>query len=144
MRKTHSLPCLNRAPLHPQSRPSGVPQDVAWSEYRAPALRWENPNVKQLNLTAYQERTGWAGDAFHIHRPLNQRLERKKPEKVWRFTDAGTKYAFNERTASAKDAAAGSWDLFRPANHCAPPWRNSVYPRALYSSVACSSGSVVQ
>mmetsp|Transcript_85396 Transcript_85396/g.135367 ORF Transcript_85396/g.135367 Transcript_85396/m.135367 type:complete len:148 (-) Transcript_85396:89-532(-) len=147
MRKTQStqsLPGASRAPLCPPGRPGLWPHDIAWSEYKAPPVRWENPNVKLSSLQAYQERSVWAEDAFHIHRPLNQRLPRPKPDKVWRLTDAGTKYSFNERSCNARDAASSNWDMWRPANHCAPPWKNSVYPRALYSSVSCGSASMVQ
>ncbi|CAE7265879.1 unnamed protein product [Symbiodinium sp. CCMP2456] len=145
MRKSHSLPTIKRQPLCPPGRPAGLwPQDVLFSEYKAPSLRWENPNEKLLSLHAYQERSSWANDAFDIHRPLHQRLERRKPDKVWRLTDAGTKFSYNSQVSLARDASASSWDMWRPANHCAPPWRNSVYPRALYSSVACNSNSLVQ
>ncbi|CAE7290395.1 unnamed protein product, partial [Symbiodinium sp. KB8] len=101
-----------------------VVEDVLFSEYKAPSLRWENPNEKLLSLHAYQERSSWANDAFDIHRPLHQRLERRKPDKVWRLTDAGTKFSYNSQVGLAKDASASSWDMWRPANHCAPPWRN--------------------
>ncbi|CAE7689684.1 Herc4 [Symbiodinium sp. CCMP2592] len=107
MRKSHSLPTIKRQPLCPPGRPAGVwPQDVLFSEYKAPSLRWENPNEKLLSLHAYQERSTWANDAFDIHRPLHQRLERRKPDKVWRLTDAGTKFSYNSQVSLAKDASA--------------------------------------
>eukprot|EP00913_Durusdinium_trenchii_P029405 g27565.t1 len=142
MRKTQSVPSLKRAPLYPGARPSG-PWPI-WSSYRTPALRWENPDVKLANLQAYQDRSGWAEDAFHIHRPLNQRLERPRPQKVWRLNEVGSKYLFNERSCNLKEAASSNWDMWRPANHCVPPWKNSVYPRAVYNSVAANSASMVQ
>lgn len=53
--------------------------------------RWENPNLKLSSLQAYQERSSWADDAFQIHRPLNQRIVRPKPSKLWRINEVGTK-----------------------------------------------------
>eukprot|EP00931_Biecheleriopsis_adriatica_P037353 TRINITY_DN21421_c0_g1_i1.p1 TRINITY_DN21421_c0_g1~~TRINITY_DN21421_c0_g1_i1.p1 ORF type:complete len:147 (+),score=22.18 TRINITY_DN21421_c0_g1_i1:101-541(+) len=146
MRKSRSVPTLsNRQPLCPQGRPSGLwPLQNGFSEYKAPLQRWEHANVKLSSLQSYEERSVWAKDSFHMHRPLNQRLERKKPEKTWRVTDVGNKYGFNQRNDFIKETAASNWDMWRPANYCAPPWKNSVYPRCFYSSSSCNSASVTQ
>mmetsp|Transcript_20153 Transcript_20153/g.35811 ORF Transcript_20153/g.35811 Transcript_20153/m.35811 type:complete len:147 (+) Transcript_20153:38-478(+) len=146
MRKTRSLPTLtNREPLYPASRPSGLwPQGGNFSEFAPAPVQWNHANVRLSSVQAYEERSGWAADAFHIHRPLNQKLERRKPEKTWHVTDVGNKYGFNQREGFIKESANSAWDMWRPANHCAPPWRNSVYPRAAYSLASCNSNSIIQ
>mmetsp|Transcript_32295 Transcript_32295/g.68762 ORF Transcript_32295/g.68762 Transcript_32295/m.68762 type:complete len:157 (+) Transcript_32295:92-562(+) len=156
MRKSRSLPTVTRAPLHPTSRPSGTPRAPGlagsgvgtlggtFGDYQAPSGRWEHANTKLANRQAYEERSVWANDSFDIHRPLQQRLPRPKPEKVWRMTDIGNKLTFSSTEGFNRDAANSSWDMYRPINKCPPPWANSAYPRAAFASAACMSQSMRQ
>lgn len=150
MRKTHSLPTLqNRQPLYPPARPSGLWQR-GYSEFAPAPVRWNHANVKLSSKQGYEERSVWANDSFDMHRPLNQRLrdqtaeDRQKLERNWRKNDVGNKYGFNQMNDFSKEAANGAFDMWRPANHKAPPWKNSVYPRAAYTTGACNSSSIIQ
>ncbi|CAE8645034.1 unnamed protein product [Polarella glacialis] len=137
MRKNRSLPSLsNREPLYPGARPAGLPWpgSLGYSEYKEPSVRWNHANVKLANIQAVEEKGTWARDAYNIHRQLNERLERKPPDKIWNNNEVGNKLGFNNRNGFNKEAANGNWDMWRPTNHCAPPWGNSVFPRAAYSS----------
>mmetsp|Transcript_81650 Transcript_81650/g.239712 ORF Transcript_81650/g.239712 Transcript_81650/m.239712 type:complete len:145 (-) Transcript_81650:78-512(-) len=144
MRKSRSLPTLARTPLCPDSRPSGSlrADTLRPRDCQAPSLRWEHANTSLSCRLAFEERSVWARDSFDVHRPLQQRLQRRTGEKVWRLTDVGNKLAAND--GARAEAAGGSWDMWRPSNHCPPPWSGSVYPRAAYAAAACMSASLLQ
>eukprot|EP00928_Gymnodinium_smaydae_P083010 TRINITY_DN66288_c0_g1_i1.p3 TRINITY_DN66288_c0_g1~~TRINITY_DN66288_c0_g1_i1.p3 ORF type:complete len:151 (+),score=21.44 TRINITY_DN66288_c0_g1_i1:130-582(+) len=150
MRKSRSVPMLQHAgprqPLHPPSRPHFRTQRIppGGSEYHPPALRWEHANTKLSSLQAYEERSVWARDAFDMNRPLQQRLNRPRPEKRWYMTDIGNKLTHSTTEAFCREAANCSWEMHRPVNSCPPPWAHTAHPRAAFSTSSCMSASSLQ
>merc|ERR1711908_226734 len=121
MRKSRSLPSLHnslaRHPLCPPARPPGHPNRHlagTFGDYRRPSDRWDLVNEKLSNLQSMEERSVWARDSYDIHRPLNQRLDRPRPEKIWQKNEVGNKRAFETMETANRQAAAASYDLYRP------------------------------
>mmetsp|Transcript_116811 Transcript_116811/g.183687 ORF Transcript_116811/g.183687 Transcript_116811/m.183687 type:complete len:188 (-) Transcript_116811:27-590(-) len=134
MRKSRSMPCFQRQPLCPPSRPSGV-LNVSGALAASRGARWELTSEKLANAQAYEDRSVWAQHSFDIHRPLNQRLARPRPEKVWVQNEVGNKRAYQMHEAAKQDAASASYDLYRPLAHGQPPWE--VHERAAYVTACC-------
>merc|ERR1719478_1465811 len=115
MRKSRSLPTIApaRQPLCPAARPAGTPHRNfagTFGDYRRPSDRWDLTNEKLSNFQAMEERSVWARDSYDIHRPLNTRLDRPRPEKIWKKNEVGNKCAFQTMEAARKEAAAGGYD----------------------------------
>jgi len=99
-------------------------------------------NEKLSNTQQMEERSVWARDSYDIHRPLNQRLARPRPEKIWQKNEVGNKRAFETMEVAAREAAAGSYQLYRPLAGGGAPWE--VHSRAEYVTATCMPQSLRQ